>query len=62
MQPPRSVKRQQPRGQAMVEYSVVTHFILLGGTIAMMPMMSILYDSLSKFYESIYFVLLTGAV
>ena len=54
--------RSSPRGQAMVEYSVVTHFLLIGGTLALMPVMSILYDSLSKYYESIFFVLSTGAV
>ena len=54
--------RKPPRGQAMVEYSVVTHFLLIGGTLALLPVMSILYDSLSKFYESIFFVLSTGAV
>jgi hypothetical protein len=56
-----AVKR-SPRGQAMVEYSVVTHFLLIGGTLALMPVMSILYNSLSKYYESIFFVLSTGAV
>lgn len=56
------VVRSSPRGQAMVEYSVVTHFLLIGGTLALMPVMSILYDSLSKYYESIFFVLSTGAV
>ncbi len=54
--------RSSPRGQAMVEYSVVTHFLLIGGTLALMPVMSILYNSLSKYYESIFFVLSTGAV
>ena len=57
-----STERRSPRGQAMVEYSVVTHFLLIGGTLALLPVMSILYNSLSKFYESIFFVLSTGAV
>jgi hypothetical protein len=56
------LKRRSPRGQAMVEYSVVTHFLLIGGALALMPVMSILYNSLSKYYESIFFVLSTGAV
>ena len=60
--PTRRSDRRSPRGQAMVEYSVVTHFLLIGGTLALLPVMSILYDSLSKFYESIFFVLSTGAV
>lgn len=60
---PRSeLKGRSPRGQAMVEYSVVTHFLLIGGSLALLPVMSILYNSLSKYYESIFFVLSTGAV
>ena len=58
----RARSTKSPRGQAMVEYSVVTHFLLIGGTLALLPVMSILYNSLSKFYESIFFVLSTGAV
>lgn len=51
-----------PRGQAMIEYSLVTHFLLIGGSLALMPVMSTLFDSLTKFYESIFLVLMTGAV
>jgi len=51
-----------PRGQAMVEYSVVTHFLLLGSTIALMPMIAKLFEAFSKFYESIFFVLNSGAI
>lgn len=50
------------RGQAMVEYSIVTHFLLIGGSLALLPVVSKLYDALSKFYESIYMVLNTGAI
>lgn len=56
------LKRRSPRGQAMVEYSVVTHFLLLGMTPPLMFVMSTLYDSLSKYYESIFKVLQNGAV
>lgn len=52
----------EPRGQAMIEYSIVTHFLLIGGSLALMPVMSKLYEALSKYYESIYAVLNTGAV
>ncbi len=51
-----------PRGQAMIEYSLVTHFLLIGGSLALMPVMSILFNSVTKFYESIYLVLMTAAV
>lgn len=58
----RSAEPRAPRGQAMIEYSIVTHFLLIGGSLALMPVMSKLYDALSKYYESIYSVLNTGAV
>lgn len=60
----RSADRQvrRPRGQAMVEYSLVTHFILLGGSIGLLPVMAKLYEALSTFYESIFFVLSSGAI
>lgn len=57
----RSVPR-GPRGQAMVEYSVVTHFLLIGGSLALLPVMSKLFDALSKYYESIFMVLNSGAI
>ncbi len=52
------------RGQAMIEYSVVSHFLLVGGavTLGMLGQMSGLFDSLTKFYESIFFVLTSGAI
>ncbi|MFZ5438875.1 MAG: hypothetical protein ACOZQL_02640 [Myxococcota bacterium] len=46
----------------MVEYSVVTHALLFFGTAAIMPVMSKLFDAFSKFYESIFFVLNSGAI
>ena len=54
--------QRSPRGQAMVEYSVVTHFLLIGMSPAMMWVMSRLYDGLTKYYDSIFQVLQTGAV
>ncbi len=50
------------RGQAMVEYSIVMHFVLLGGTLLMLTVIGDLYDALTTFYDSIYFVLNTAAV
>ncbi len=51
-----------PRGQAMVEYSVVTHFLLLGGGLGLMPVMGKLFEAFTKFYESVFFVLSSGAI
>jgi Flp pilus assembly pilin Flp len=46
-----------PRGQAMVEYSVVAHMILVGGTAVGFPFLAKLLNALTKYYESIYWVL-----
>lgn len=51
-----------PRGQAMVEYSLVTHFLLVGGALALMPVMSKLFDAFTQFYAGIFFVLTSGAI
>lgn len=50
------------RGQAMVEYSVVTHAILIGGGTMLLPLIVKFYDALSKFYDSVYFVLNSAAI
>jgi hypothetical protein len=50
------------RGQAMVEYSVITHALLIGGTILLLPAVTRLYEGLSAYFESIYFVLHTAAL
>ena len=56
--------RRAPRGQAMIEYSVISHFILVGGmvTLGLLGRTSGLFDALTKFYESIFFVLTSGAI
>lgn len=51
-----------PRGQAMLEYSLVTHFLLVGGTLMLLPVVGMLFDALTEFYDSIFFVLNTGAI
>lgn len=56
----RSVRR--PRGQAMIEYSLVTHFLLVGGALMLLPVVGMLFDALTEFYDSIFFVLNTGAI
>lgn len=54
-------RRRGPRGQAMVEYSVVSHFILMGGGLAMIPVMSKLIEGLNTYYDSVFAVIQTAA-
>lgn len=56
------LRRLSARGQAMVEYSVITHFLLIGGTVLLLPVITKLYEGLSAYFESIYFVLHTAAI
>jgi len=49
--------RRRPRGQAMVEYSFISHAILVGGTLFAWPFTSALLQALNTYYESIYWVL-----
>ncbi len=46
----------------MVEYTIVAHAMLLGTTMALLPMVSRLLEALSAYYESLYFVLRTAAI
>jgi DNA/RNA-binding domain of Phe-tRNA-synthetase-like protein len=57
-----ALRRKAARGQAMVEYSVVSHAILFFGAATIMPIMSKLFENFTKFYESIFFVLNRGAI
>lgn len=45
------------RGQAMVEYTLVAHAVLLGGTMLIWPFMTYLLRGLSIYFKSIFFVL-----
>lgn len=58
----RRLLRRVPRGQAMVEYSVVAHAILIGGSMLLLPMISELFKALTSFYDSVYTVLQSAAV
>lgn len=59
----KAVKRgQAPRGQAMVEYSVVTHFLLIGGTAALLPVIARLFEGISLFYDGVYTIIETAAL
>ena len=51
-----------PRGQAMVEYSVITHFLLVGGSFVMMKILPTFFQALTSYYESLFFVLSSGAI
>lgn len=54
--------RRAPRGQAMVEYSVISHFILIGGSLLLLPVVTRLFNDISVFYDSVYTVLQTAAL
>jgi len=56
------LRRKAVRGQAMVEYSAVSHAILFFGVVTIMPLMAKLFEAFSQFYESIFFVLNRGAI
>ncbi len=53
--PPR--RGRGPRGQAMVEYSVIAHALLIGGTLLLLPVVTQVLKALTIFYDSIYTVL-----
>jgi hypothetical protein len=60
--PRRAGLRRAPRGQAMIEYTVVGHFLLLGGGLALLPAINLMLKSLTLFYDSVYTVIQTAAV
>lgn len=66
MKAPRSVKqsliRLSSRGQAMLEYSLVTHLILGGGTLMFMVVFVRFMNSINQFFDSIYYVLQSSMV
>jgi Flp pilus assembly pilin Flp len=60
-----SIKKRKagcPRGQAMVEYSIISHFILFSGTLFLLPVIKTLLESISKFYDSVYAIIQTAAM
>lgn len=58
----RRAPRRAPRGQAMLEYSLVSHFILLGGSATMLFWSARLFEGINKFYDSVYTVIETAAL
>ncbi len=47
----------RPRGQAMIEYSIVAHALLIGGAAVCWPFLVYLMRALSIYFKSIYFVI-----
>ncbi len=60
----RQARRRRARGQSMVEYSIMSHAILLLGTGAAMGISQYLrlFDALDTYLRSVYTVLAMGAV
>ena len=46
----------------MLEYSLISHFILIGGSAMLLPVMTRLFAGISLFYDSVYTVIQTGAL
>lgn len=44
------------RGQAMMEYTMVSHVLLIGGMGMAWPFMSALMNAMDLYYQSIYFI------
>ncbi|MBM4779889.1 MAG: hypothetical protein GQE15_19460 [Archangiaceae bacterium] len=59
-----SLKQRLRRGQSMVEYSIVSHALLLLGSGAVMGISQYLrlFDALDTYLKSVYTVLAMGAV
>jgi hypothetical protein len=51
-----------PRGQSTVEYSVVAHAILIMGSAGLMPVWIKLFNAFSRFLDSMYYVIQSGAL
>lgn len=55
-------RKRSPRGQALLEYTIIAHAILFLGGVGMLFLFSMMLRSLSAYYESIYFVLRSAAM
>lgn len=58
----RQKKARRPRGQAMLEYSLVAHMTLIGGALLLLPVLNQLLNAITLFYTSIYTVIQSAAV
>ena len=54
---PKRALRRSRRGQAMIEYSVVAYALLISTMVAGWPFISYMMNALTKYYESISFVI-----
>lgn len=60
--PAAAKRKSSPRGQAMIEYSIVSHFLLIGGSMALLPMIVKLFEGISLFYDGVYTIIETAAL
>lgn len=58
----RALVRRLARGQAMIEYSVVSHFLLFSGTVLLLPLIVKLINALNTFYHGMYMTICNGGV
>lgn len=59
---PNRRNRRAPRGQAMLEYSLVAHMTLIGGALLLLPVLNQLLNAITLFYTSIYTVVQSAAI
>ncbi|MCL2012350.1 MAG: hypothetical protein FWG75_06150 [Cystobacterineae bacterium] len=57
MSTPRKSRRRLQRGQAMVEYSLIGHVLMVGGVAAAWPFFTVLMNAFNAYYQGIFFVL-----
>jgi hypothetical protein len=54
-------QRRHPRGQATVEYSMVSHALLFFGGVGILPMAMNIMSAITSFYDSVYQVIQSAA-
>lgn len=59
---PRRRRGLSTRGQALVEYSLISFLLLLGGSAVLLVVIDQLFDGLNEFLNSIYTVIQTAAL
>ncbi len=64
MQPTTKTRRnrQAPRGQATVEYSVVSHALIFFGATGLLPVMNEVFKAITLYFDSVYAVVQTAAL
>lgn len=55
-------KLRAPRGQAMVEYSMISHLLMIGGSGTLLFFAKELFNALGQYFEGIYFVIRSSCV